>query len=308
MKKGKEEIKTVHLDTFLHQLHKDYSLTSDFGLDGSTELIDGGYGLYSSANIKDSIGPIKTQYFRISLIRSGHAQFDIGLESYYPSRNYIVFGFPGQIFSLSNKSHDFKVYYMLFSEEFMGQSLLLKNKRENFPFFDYTGVHCFQLDDSRANEIENIIFKINDEIKCRQNDLSSAIRLYIQLILLLANRQYEQSKLKDTEKDTGVNALFTRFVKLVGKHFLQYRKVSDYAELLHISSDHLNRIIKAESNKTAGELINAMLLNEAKAYLLHTQLTNAEIAHRLDFSDPSHFNKFFKKLTNFTPVQYRERS
>ncbi|MBK9270874.1 MAG: helix-turn-helix transcriptional regulator [Saprospiraceae bacterium] len=308
MKKGKEDIKTVQLDSFLHQLHKDYSLKSDFGLDGSKELVEGGFGLYSSTNIKDKIGPIKTQYFRISLVRSGSAQFDIGLESYQPGKDFIVFGFPGQIFSLYNKSQDFKVYYMLFSEEFMGESLLKKNKRDRFPFFNYTGVHCFKLEESKASEVENIIFKINDEIKYRQNDLATAVRLYVQLILLLANREYERLELKDTEKDSGANALFTRFIKLVGQHFLQYRKVSDYAELLHISSDHLNRIIKAQSDKTAGELIDAMLLNEAKAYLLYTQLSNAEIAYRLDFSDPSHFNKFFKKLTSFTPVQYRERS
>lgn len=78
--------------------------------------------------------------------------------------------------------------------------------------------------------------------------------------------------------------------------------------MLHVSADYLNRIIKAHSDKTAHQLIDEMILIEAKAYLLYSQLTIAEIAYQLGFSDPSHFNKFFKKLAHCTPLQYRNKS
>jgi AraC-like DNA-binding protein len=94
---------------------------------------------------------------------------------------------------------------------------------------------------------------------------------------------------------------------LVSQHFLTIRKVSDYAEMLHVSSDHLNRSIKSGSDKTAHELIDEMLLMEAKAYLLHTTHTIAEIAYKLDFSDPSHFNRFFKKYCELTPAEFRNQ-
>jgi AraC-like DNA-binding protein len=92
----------------------------------------------------------------------------------------------------------------------------------------------------------------------------------------------------------------------VGQHFLTHRKVSDYAGMLHVSANHLNRTIKSQSDKTAHELIDEMILMEAKALLRQTTFSIAEIAYQLDFSDPSHFNKFFKKLTGITPLQYRE--
>lgn len=94
----------------------------------------------------------------------------------------------------------------------------------------------------------------------------------------------------------------------MSEHFLTLRKVSDYADLLNVTADHLNRIIKSQSSKTAHELIDDMILIEAKAYLKHTALSVAEIAYKLGFSDPSHFNKFFKKLANCTPLQYRGKS
>ncbi|MFN0173877.1 MAG: helix-turn-helix domain-containing protein [Saprospiraceae bacterium] len=308
MKKSSTEIKTYQLDAALYRMHKDEAVQSDFGLDNSKELIEGGFGLYSSANVKSSIGPIKTTYYRMALLRAGTANFDLGIETYHPVRDSIVFGFPGQVFSLYDQSDDFFVYYMLFKEDFMAESLLLKDNREQYPFFNYSGVQSFQLSQQVAEEVENLILKINGEIKNRKADIGRMIRLYLQLILVHANRSYEEQQLDQTETATSGNALFRRFVKLVSQHFLKLRKVSEYAKLLNISADHLNRTIKSQSEKTAGELIDSMILTEAKAYLLHTELSNAEIAYQLDFSDPSHFNKFFKKQTNCTPLQYRGKT
>lgn len=306
MKKNVTDIKTYQLDSALYRLHKDAAVQSDFGLDNSDELIDGGFGLYSSANVKAHIGPIKTQYYRASLVRAGSVKMDLGIETYRPGRDHIVFGFPGQVFSLYDKSDDFVVYYMLFREDFLPEALPLNEKRGQYPFFSYAGIQSFQLEPEVAADLENLIFSINEEIKNRRHDSAQMIRLYLQLILAQANRSYEAQRLGKEETATSGNALFRRFVKLVGQHFLTLRRVSDYAKLLNISADHLNRTIKNHSEKTAGELIDAMILAEAKAYLLHTELSNAEIAYQLDFADPSHFNKFFKKLTQRTPVEFRD--
>ncbi|MEO8146350.1 MAG: helix-turn-helix domain-containing protein [Bacteroidia bacterium] len=302
------EIKKYNLEPSVHKLHKQGLEKSDFGLDSSSELIENGFGLYSSADLKSPIGPIKTQYFRISLIRKGTVTFDIGLETFHPVRNNIVFGFPGQIFSLYNNSNDFFCYYMLFTEEFISSALLMKNNWNQFPFLSYSGVQCFQLNENEANEVEQFIMKMNDEIKSRRSNMSEAIRLYIQLILIEAGRSYGNKLLaKQGTGDTG-EMLFNKFIKLVSRDFLSHRKVSDYANLLHISPDHLNRTIKTHSHKTAHEVIDEMILIEAKAQLKHSQLSIAEIAYQLQFSDPSHFNKFFKKLSGCTPLQYRSKS
>jgi AraC-like DNA-binding protein len=99
--------------------------------------------------------------------------------------------------------------------------------------------------------------------------------------------------------------LFNRFLKLVGRHFLQFQKVSDYAGMLFVSPDHLNRTIKLSSDKTCLQWIDQMILLEAKALLKHSELSISEISYKLKFSDPSHFNKFFKKHSAQTPLQYR---
>lgn len=302
------EIKKYTLNETLHELHKDTSNITNFGMDNTSELLDGGFGLYSTANTKHSIGPIKTEYYRIALIRSGTADFSIGLETFQPIPGNILFGFPGQLFSLQNPTDDFFAYYVLFSENFIAETLLLKDNRSQFPFLTYAGVQCLPLNDEETKEIETLIYKINDEVKARKANANQAIQLYIQLIFIISGRNYARTVLSSQGFSDSSDQLFRRFLRLVSEHFLSVQKVATYAEMLHVSADHLNRTIKAHSDKTAHELINEMLVIEAKAYLLHSKLTISEVAYQLNFSDPSHFNKFFKKLSGCTPLQYRKKS
>lgn len=309
MKKNLQPGITKHaLDTTLHRLHKDDRVKSGFGMDDTAELIDGGFGLYSTVNTKRNIGPIKTSYYRVALVIEGTAAFTIGLETFHPVRNSIFFGFPGQLFSLRDTSEGFLVYYMLFTEAFMAETMMLKNYRNEFPFFHYTGVSCFALKEEEAAEIKDIILKINGEVTHRKPGTSQAIRLYIQLILLIASRRYASEVLSSPVATAGGKELFTRFIKLVGEHFLTVHKVAGYARMLHVSADHLNRITRFNADKTAHELIDEMILMEAKALLMHSVSPVSEIAYGLNFSDPSHFNKFFKKHCGITPLQYRNTS
>ncbi|MBK9250159.1 MAG: helix-turn-helix domain-containing protein [Ignavibacteria bacterium] len=302
------EIKKYTLDPTLHALHKLNSTSANFGMDNTSELLDGGFGLYSTVNTKRSIGPAKTEYYRIGLIRSGTAKYSIGLETFQPVRNTIVFGVPGQVFSLQEPTEDFFAYYMLFSEDFISETLLPGKYRVQYPFIHYEGVQCFQMTEEEGTEIESLFFKINDEIMAQNDDVSRAIQLYIHLILINAGRNYARSFPSASEQSGDSSILFTRFVKLVSKHFLTVQKVSAYADMLYVSADHLNRAIKSYSLKTAHELIDEMITTEAKAYLRYSQYTISEIAYLLNFTDPSHFNKFFKKITNSTPNQYRNKS
>ena len=302
-----KEIKSYPLDQNYLFVHKESTTDSDFGLDNTNELIENGFGLYSSARVKSRIGPLKSEFYRIAICRRGFVKVDCGLETFDHQRNTIHFNFPNQLFSLYDKSDDMFAYYMLFTEKFIEDILPLKNIQQHFPFLDYEGVPFFQLSESEAAEIENLFFKIDNEIKQKQKDLKQTIQLYINLVLIISNRSYQRqllSKKVDPKKET---TLLVRFKKLVGQHFITKRSVSDYASMLAVTPNHLNKLIKEQTGKTASSFIEEMILMEAKALLKHTELSISEIAYQLDFSDPSHFNKFFKKEVETTPLQYRNQ-
>lgn len=308
MYKSLTDLKKISLSTDLYRLHKADVGESNFGMDRSPQLLDDGFGLYSTAGTKRNIGPIKTEYFRIGLTVKGGAGFDVGLEKYRTQRNSILFSIPGQVFSLHDCSPDFTAYYMLFTEPFISDSLIGLRRKLQFPFLTYTGVQCFMLDDATAQDVQRLILLMNDEVKKNQAGCSEMIRLYIQQILVHANRNYGDILLSGYGAPGTLQQLYNSYLKLVSHHFLTVRKVSDYAAMLHVTPDHLNRAVKSCSDKTARELIDEMMLMEAKTYLLYSSMTIAEIAYKLDFSDPSHFHHFFRKLCRKTPLEFRRQS
>lgn len=81
-----------------------------------------------------------------------------------------------------------------------------------------------------------------------------------------------------------------------------------YAQLLHLSANHLNTIIKEQSGKTVLQHLHARQLLEAKRLLYHTDLSVKEIAFELGFQDAAYFTRFFKRLTGTTPLAYRATS
>lgn len=302
-----KEIKTYHLDRHYLFIHKEATTDSDFGLDNTNELVHDGFGLYSSARVKDRIGPLKSDFFRVAICRRGFVTVDCGLETFTHQRNTIHFNFPSQLFSLYNKSEDMFAYYILFTEQFIESLLPLKEIQGQFPFLDYGGVPFFQLTESEALEIEELFFKIDNEIKRKDSNIKQSIQLYINLVLIAANRSYQRQKLARKVEPQTDSTVVTRYKKLVSRFFMTKRHVNDYADMMSISANHLGKLLKEQTGKTAGSFINDMLLMESKALLRHTELSIAEIAYQLDFTDPSHFNKFFKKATGITPLQYRNK-
>ena len=58
---------------------------------------------------------------------------------------------------------------------------------------------------------------------------------------------------------------------------------------------------------TAQEMIHHKQVSEAKRLLRITTDAVSEIAYRLNFSDPSNFNRFFRSITGVSPQQYRQQ-
>jgi AraC-like DNA-binding protein len=300
-----DAIKTYQLDKNYLLVHKEGPVNSNFGMDHTAELIENGFGLYSSENVRTKIGPLKSQFFRIGFCRKGSLQVDFGLETFTHTADTIHFNFPGQLFSMDNVSADMYSMYILFTTGFIEPLLPLHTLQGQFPFLDYTGIPFFKLSAEEAKRIEDLFYEIDTEIRSANTDKANAIRLLINLILIQARRSYTRQELATTYHNTKSSSLVVRFKKLVGRHFVKIRTVAEYASKLAVTPKHLSKVIKEETGKTPSDFIDEMLLMEIKALLRHSGLNISEIAYELDFADPSHLATFFKKHQGTTPLQYR---
>ena len=97
-----------------------------------------------------------------------------------------------------------------------------------------------------------------------------------------------------------------RLVQYIIKHYINERSVSFYADLLHVSPQHLSTTVNKVTGKTVTDIIAKLVITDAQAKLKSTDMTIQEIAYSLNFPDISFFGKYFKRYTGMSPKQYRE--
>lgn len=90
------------------------------------------------------------------------------------------------------------------------------------------------------------------------------------------------------------------------RSFAVVRRAQDHAARLGYSLKTLNRACQRATGHTAKQLIEARVTLEAKRLLAHTDLPVAAISHRLGFTEPTNFSKFFVREAGQTPGAFRD--
>ena len=91
---------------------------------------------------------------------------------------------------------------------------------------------------------------------------------------------------------------------MLDKHFKEIKYPKDYAELMHLSDKHLNRICKTCLGKTTSEVIIDRIVLEAKRMLVFSRFTVSQVAAELGYSNYAYFFHLFKKRTGKTPLEF----
>jgi len=136
---------------------------------------------------------------------------------------------------------------------------------------------------------------------------SQALSSLLQLLAIWLERNAAQRYLSGSSKDKKSDYL-SRFSALINRDFAQQRKVQSYAQELGITAPYLNSLCQQLVGNSALHLIHQRLLLEAKRHLIYTVLSVSEIAYALGFNDPAYFTRFFKRLCEQTPKQFRTQA
>ena len=132
------------------------------------------------------------------------------------------------------------------------------------------------------------------------------LRSILDLILTTCSSRYKITE-GSINKGKG-QILVKRFYQLVEENYLKNLSLADYAAMLLVTPNHLTQTVKQFTGRTSIQVIKMKQILEIKRLLVHTNLNVNEISAMLHFDDQSYFSKFFKRETNFSPLQYRSRS
>ncbi|MFJ8354708.1 helix-turn-helix domain-containing protein [Bacillus paramycoides] len=99
----------------------------------------------------------------------------------------------------------------------------------------------------------------------------------------------------------------TTCMNYISKNVYDGISLNELANHLDITPTYLSKLFKKEVGIPLSEYIQGERVEEAKKLLTLTTYPLSDICTWLNFNDQSYFIKVFKKSTNMTPRQYREK-
>lgn len=299
------EVSIVEFDEFI-TYHRDGE-GDGFGNNSNEGVysIDG-FEVFSTMGMKAAFGPVKTGFYVVGFNLTGSVAVEINLNRFVQTPHTIHFKSPDKIFSLSDPSPGFYGYYLIFTQSFIEKVVPAFNQMQRqFPFLSSDGMPVFELNPEEANEVKDLFLKMESELRRNVPNREWMLGTYLFQLFITGHRSYTRQQVHLQAELHGHHEMLDKFISLVKQHYKLSRSVSEYAQKLNVTPNHLNRLIKQQSGKTASAIIQETLLLEAKTLLKYTDKSISEIAFELQFTDSAHFTHFFKQATGVSPKQYR---
>jgi AraC family transcriptional regulator, transcriptional activator of pobA len=247
--------------------------------------------------------PHQLSFYDIAFIEKGEGTFALDENIMPVEPGTVIFTSPGQV-RRWNITGELRGYVLFFEKDFLNLFFTDDLLLYRFQYFhQYSCPTSMKMPAHAFLEAVKLVQNVEKEFNNLQKDSAHLVRAILYQLLVILNRHYADSY--HIQRDTFIHPDFLRFRALLEKDFTRHHRVADYTEKLMVSTVHLNKVCRQYSGFSAQQMIHHKLVSEIKKQL-HSNRSVKGIAYEFDFSDPSNFNRFFKKLTGSTAQQYRD--
>lgn len=247
--------------------------------------------------------PHQLSFYDIAFIEEGHGTFKLDENLVVVEPGTVIFTSPGQV-RRWHTMEPIRGYVLFFEKDFLNLFFTDELFLYRFQYFhQYSRPTSMKMAVKEFAEVLKLVQTIENEFGHLQNDSSHLVRAILYQLLVILNRAYADSY--QIQSDTYIHPNFLRFRSLLEQHFEEDHRVADYAQKLKVSAAHLNTICRQYSGLSAQQMVHHKLVSEVKKQLGYNRPIK-EIVYEFGFSDPSNFNRFFKKITGTTAQQYRD--
>lgn len=242
-------------------------------------------------------------FFYILTLKKGKGSHSIDFNNYNVVDHSIFFMRPGQVHELA-LNRESTGYLMEFRRDFYN----LNDTVASQFLRKASSINLCNPDTKSFKKLFALLALIFSEYGDKKEGYQEVIKanLNIFFIELVRNRQPRNAVTASVNKYTQEK--LDKFTELLDAHISSHKEVSQYADMLNLSTFQLNAITKTTLGKTSSQLINDYIILEAKRYLLATSNQVNQIAYHLGYEDVSYFIRFFKKQTSYTPEAFRHNS
>jgi AraC-like DNA-binding protein len=245
-------------------------------------------------------------FYQFNICKTSNSLINIAGTSEVSKDKQLIIFTPGRLAEWE-KFGLWEGYIIFVKESFIRINSANLNSRLMHNFLSPESHPITSLEDGDYNLIQDLCEKMIYEYENFKAENLLVIENYLQVFLVYIKRiQDKLKKTTNTEFTSTQVEIHSKFLNLVEKQFLDQKTVGVFADQLNITPGYLNECVKSVSGQSAKDLINQVVLLEAKSLLKQTSLPIKEIAFQLNFQDYSHFVKFFKANTQHSPAAFRD--
>jgi AraC family transcriptional activator of pobA len=248
--------------------------------------------------------PHRHNYYTVIIVHHAKGLHKIDFNAYDLGARQLYFVAPGQVHQVIEEEKSVG-FAMTFSNEFLVQNSIPLSFIASLNLFqNYGQSPPLVPTPDQFSRIENSAIQMFTLFHSQAQMKHLSIGALLKLLLIECNNICDINPIESDADHSGDN-LVRAFKQAVDTHYQKEHSTQFYADLLHISPDHLNRTIKSKIGKTAKEYIQSRIVTESKRLLYFTSLSNKEIGYSLGFSEPANFSAFFKKHTQVSPTTFK---
>ncbi|MEL6533769.1 MAG: AraC family transcriptional regulator [Bacteroidota bacterium] len=257
---------------------------------------------------KEAIAPPhKHSFFLVVVFTHGEGVHEIDFERYPVSAGSVFFLTPGQThhWELSDDADGVIFFH---SQEYFDVSFTQQSVFQ-FPFYySQQNPPLLQLTELQQQQalshFEGLLAEHqNDGAWMKRQRISAQLsQLYIDL-----SRWYLAEERPKTQAYATYSEHLRALEVLIENQYTQQKSPTEYAEQLHMTVRHLNRIVQEALGKTTTQLITERVILEAKRMLVQTATPTTEIAETLGYVDYPYFSRLFKKWVGMSPAAFAKQ-
>lgn len=248
------------------------------------------------------VPPTRATTHTLLFLTSGVATMKVGFHSVKIKANELISVAAGQVFSY-DKYEVNTGFICVFDRNFLINRIGNNQILHDPEFLTLWGNPIVRPDRSRATYIAQTFQRLHDEYVTTGLNNISVVRAYLAAVLSDLEVSYKPLSKSSSKSATQ---LTNKFKALLATHIRTTQLVRDYASLLHVTPNHLTKVVREASGKSPSKWIDETLMLEAKVLLAQTSLSIQQVADELGMEDQSYFSRMFRKYEGTTPIGFRK--
>ena len=155
--------------------------------------------------------------------------------------------------------------------------------------------------DLERSQIDSIAGSLMDELDERPPAYRARVRSLFSDLLLLVYR----ATLSDSSDNCGGGYRLSDVIDYIEENYAEQISLADLAAVMACSPAYFSRVFSREIGAPPFEYINRVRVRQACSLLRATSRSITEIAFEVGYNNVSFFNRYFRKIMQRTPREYR---